>query len=136
MYINLYVLILYTMLEITKNKRKIISVEIEWMSICLLKDSENILMTKKELSKFFATPKDLVKNQLENTDYRSIEISRKTKKYYSINDIIILGYKLKKYKETKTLVLLQRYIKNHSNNGSFLGRMKKIYTHIDKVVTV
>jgi hypothetical protein len=93
-------------------------------------------MTKKELSKFFATPKDLVKNQLENTDYRSIEISRKTKKYYSINDIIILGYKLKKYKETKTLVLLQRYIKNHSNNGSFLGRMKKIYTHIDKVVTV
>lgn len=136
MYINLYVLILYTMLKITKNKRKIISVEIEWNNITLLKDSENILMTKKELAKIFATTKDIVKDQLENTDYRSIEISRKTKKYYSINDIIILGYRLKKYKETKTLVLLQRYIRTHSNNESFLWRMKKIYTHIDKIPTV
>lgn len=124
------------MLKITKNNRKIISIEIEWMTIDILKDSDNILMTKKELAKIFARSKEIVKNELTDTLYKSIEISGKTKKYYTINDIIILWYKLKKYQETKTLVLLQRYIKTHSNKHSLLWRMKKIYTHIDTIRAV
>ena len=136
MYINFICTNIVYMLQITKNNRKIISVEIEWKTINILKDQTNILMTKRELSKVFVTSKEQVKLELENIWYREIKISWKTKKYYSIENIIVLGYKLKTYKQTRTLVLLQRYIKTHSTNESFLGRMKKIYADIENISIV
>lgn len=124
------------MLENTIDKNKIISFEVEWISVKFIKEENKIWLTKKELAKVFTADKETIKHELAYNEYREIQVWKKVKKFYSIDSVIVLGYKLKRYKETKMLVLLNRYFKTHNSSETLLTRMKKLYSQIEKYTLV
>ena len=111
---------------------KSISLEIGWVKIQFITDNWKVHFTKKELSKIYDVSKDYVKSEFESIAYKKVIVWGQRKKYYSIDSVIVLGYKLGKFKETKTLILLNRYMKMWGSSETLLTRMKKLYNEIWK----
>jgi len=94
-------------------------------------------MTKKEIANVFWIKKSKVKqillniksNSINDFDINSKRIinisSKKEKTYYSIDLIISLGYRLNDFESTKTLIKINRTLKNlWINRSTLLNRLK------------
>jgi len=100
-------------------------------------NENKIWMTKKEIANVFWIKKSKVKqillniksNSINDFDINSKRIinisSKKEKTYYSIDLIISLGYRLNDFESTKTLIKINRTLKNlWINRSTLLNRLK------------
>lgn len=102
-------------------------------SINILLISWKIHLTKKDISILFSVKKSEVKEMIELLDieyknYTNKETS-KVSKIYSLDDIILIWYKLKKFNETKILIKSNRILKN-TQKSTFLEILKGKYNKI------
>lgn len=102
-------------------------------SINILHISWKIHLTKKDISILFSVKKSEVKEMIELLDieyknYTNKE-TNKVSKIYSLDDIILIWYKLKKFNETKILIKSNRILKN-TQKSTFLEILKGKYNKI------
>lgn len=112
------------MINIT-NKWKSNQVRINWETINIYKINNNNYLTKKDISKLFNTKKSIIKSIIKELNINEFNrvYSKEKQKFintYSIEKIIIIWYKLKKFNETKNIIKINRIIKNNSNNSTNL----------------
>ncbi len=112
------------MINIT-NKWKSNQVKINWETINIYKINNNNYLSKKDISILFNTKKSIIKNIIKELNINELNkvYSKEKQKFintYSIEKIIIIWYKLKKFNETKNIIKINRIIKNNSNNSTNL----------------
>lgn len=138
MYI-LYVYFIYinilTMLYSNGSDSRFVSFEMEGVKINFVNKDQTLWFTKKELSKIFGVSKKMIKSALEDISYEEIMVDNKTKKIYKLNSVIMLGYRLNKYKQTKVLNLLNMYVKVKPLSSPLLSRVKTSISSNVKVLS-
>ena len=112
------------MINIT-NKWKSNQVRINWESINIYKINNNNYLTKKDISRLFNTKKSIIKSIIKEFNINELNkvYSKEKQKFintYSIEKIIIIWYKLKKFDETKSIIKINRILKNQVNNNTNL----------------
>lgn len=112
------------MINIT-NKWKSNQVKINWETINIYKINNNNYLSKKDISILFNTKKSIIKNIIKELNINELNkvYSKEKQKFintYSIEKIVIIWYKLKKFNETKNIIKINRIIKNNSNNSTNL----------------
>lgn len=88
-------------------------------------ESKNYL-SKKDISKIFNTKKSIIKKVINelNIDISIRIYSKEKSKFintYSIEKIILIWYKLKKFEETKTLLKINRKIKENRKETNLVS---------------
>lgn len=132
-----YIYKLYTNTKIMNKLKKLRNWEIilqNWeSSINILHISWKIHLTKKDISNLFSVKKSEIKVIIELLDIDYINYTNKetnkVSKIYSLDDIILIWYKLKKFNETKILIKTNRILKNTQKN-TFLKILKWKYNKI------
>lgn len=112
------------MLYIDKVDSSILKFDMGDVKINFVNRGNTLWFTKKELACFFEVEKKEIKIWLSDIAYDEILIWDKKKKYYSLNKVIVLGYRLKKFKQTKILNLIHMYVKVQKPEKSLLTRVK------------
>ena len=112
------------MINIT-NKWKSNQVRINWETINIYKINNNNYLTKKDISRLFNTKKSIIKSIIKELNINELNkvYSKEKQKFintYSIEKIIIIWYKLKKFNETKSIIKINRILKNQVNNNTNL----------------
>jgi hypothetical protein len=107
----------------------------EGVKINFVNKDQTLWFTKKELSKIFGVSKKMIKSALEDISYEEIMVDNKTKKIYKLNSVIMLGYRLNKYKQTKVLNLLNMYVKVKPLSSPLLSRVKTSISSNVKVLS-
>jgi len=99
--------------------------------------SWKIHLTKKDIAILFSTKKTEIKDMIDFLDIEYLNYTNKetskVSKIYSLDDIIILWYKLKKFNETKILIKTNRILKN-TNKSTFLEILKSKYTKLKEKI--
>ncbi len=113
-----------SMLYIDKLDPRLVSFQMDDVKIKFVNKDKTLWFTKKELADFFELEKAQIKKTLSDIHFDTIIIWWKKKKYYSLNKVIILWYRLKKFKQTKILNLINMYVKVQSIDGSVLTRVR------------
>lgn len=125
------------MLYIDKNDAKVVKFDMGDVKIDFVNKDNTLWFTKKELSKFFDVHKNDIINWLSDIAYDEILIEGKNKKYYNLNKVIVLGYRLKKFKQTKILNLIHMYVKVQKPENSLLSRVKTSFdSHTHTIRTI
>lgn len=83
-------------------------------------------LSKKDISKIFNTKKTIIKEVINdlNIEESTKVYSKEKSKFintYSIEKIILIWYKLKKFSETKLLLNINRRIKENKNQAGLIG---------------
>ncbi|NVP17676.1 hypothetical protein HUU51_03070 [Candidatus Gracilibacteria bacterium] len=122
--------------KLTKHINGTISLERNNSIINIVYKNGSIELSKKDISELFQVKKKDISDIISSLDIKHSstfynKAKDKTTKIYSIDSIIIVGYKLKKYNETKLLIKTNRIIKNtYSSNSTILEIVKNKYIEI------
>lgn len=122
--------------KLTKHINWTISLERNNSIINIVYKNWSIELSKKDISELFQVKKKDISDIISSLDIKHSstfynKAKDKTTKIYSIDSIIIVWYKLKKYNETKLLIKTNRIIKNtYSNNSTILEIVKNKYIEI------
>lgn len=105
------------MTKLTKHINWSISLERNNTIINLVYKNKSIYLTKKDIWELFNTKKSIIKDIIEDLQIdNSFAIFNKSKnknsKLYNLESVLIIGYKLKKFNDTKLLIKTNRIIKN------------------------
>ncbi|MDD2907313.1 MAG: hypothetical protein PHH98_01600 [Candidatus Gracilibacteria bacterium] len=124
------------MVKLTKNINGTISLERNNTITNIVYKNNKILLSKKDIAIHFGEKKSTIKDIIEQLHIVNSELlynknKDKNIKLYSIDSILIIGYKLKKYSETKLLIKTNRILKNTSfSNSTILELVKAKYSEI------
>lgn len=122
--------------KLTKHINWTISLERNNSIVNIVYKNWSIELSKKDISELFQVKKKDISDIISSLDIKHSstfynKAKDKTTKIYSIDSIIILWYKLKKYNETKLLIKTNRIIKNsYSSNSTILEIVKNKYIEI------
>lgn len=122
--------------KLTKHINWTISLERNNSIINIVYKNWSIELSKKDISELFQVKKKDISDIISSLDIKHSstfynKAKDKTTKIYSIDSIIIVWYKLKKYNETKLLIKTNRIIKNtYSSNSTILEIVKNKYIEI------
>ncbi len=119
------------MLYIDKKDTRLVNFDMGDVKINFVNKDNTLWFTKKELANFFEVEKSEIRQWLSDIAYDEIFIEWRKKKYYSLNTVIVLGYRLKKFKQTKILNLIHMYVKVQTPNKSLLSRVKNSFDSYD-----
>lgn len=112
------------MIKVTKHNNGTISLNINNYNINLIFKDNKIWLTKKEISNIFWIKKNKVKEILNSIQESSKEnfikntkkiysiSSKKEKTYYSIDLIINIAYRVNNFTAAKTIIKINRTLKN------------------------
>lgn len=105
------------MTKLTKHINWNISLERNNTIINLVYRNKSIHLTKKDIWELFNTKKSVIKEiiedlQIENSEAIFNKSKNKNSKLYSLESVLVIGYKLKKFNDTKLLIKTNRIIKN------------------------
>lgn len=117
------------MAKITKHINWNITFEINNSVINIVYKNWKTLLSKKDIWELFSTQKSKIKDviidmNINNDDVFYNKKREKNIKLYSVESIILIWYKLKKFSETKHLIKANRIIKNINNNLTILDFFK------------
>ncbi len=89
-------------------------------------------LSKKDISKIFNTKKSNIKKEIKdlNISFSQKVYSKEKQKFintYSIEKIILIWYKLKKFDETKTLLKINRKIKENIKQTNLVSYTLSIF---------
>lgn len=124
------------MTKLTKHKNWNILLERNNTIINLVYKNKSVYLSKKDIWELFWVQKSEVKEvmkllTIKNSESNYSKSKEKNVKLYSIDSILLIWYKLKKFKETKILIKSNRIIKNtYSNNTTILEIFKSKYSEI------
>ena len=131
------------MIKLTRNINWNTILEINNSIINLVYKKWNLYLSKKDIWELFWVEKSLVKEVLNNLKLKSSitnydKSKDKNIKLYSLESILLIWYKLKKYNETKIIIKSNRIIKNtYLNNSTILEIFKNKYFEIkNKIKTL
>lgn len=131
------------MIKLTRNINWNTILEINNSNINLVYKKWNLYLSKKDIWELFWVEKSLVKEVLNNLKLKSSitnydKSKDKNIKLYSLESILLIWYKLKKYNETKIIIKSNRIIKNtYLNNSTILEIFKNKYFEIkNKIKTL
>ena len=117
--------------------------EINNSNINLVYKKWNLYLSKKDIWELFWVEKSIIKEVLNNLKLKSSitnydKSKDKNIKLYSLESILLIWYKLKKYNETKIIIKSNRIIKNtYLNNSTILEIFKNKYFEIkNKIKTL
>lgn len=122
--------------KLTKHISWTISLERNNSIVNIVYKNWSIELSKKDISELFQVKKKDISDIISSLDIKHSstfynKAKDKTTKIYSIDSIIILWYKFKKYNETKLLIKTNRIIKNsYSSNSTILEIVKNKYIEI------
>lgn len=122
--------------KLTKHISWTISLERNNSIVNIVYKNWSIELSKKDISELFQVKKKDISDIISSLDIKHSstfynKAKDKTTKIYSIDSIIIIWYKLKKYNETKLLIKTNRIIKNsYSSNSTILEIVKNKYIEI------
>lgn len=122
--------------KLTKHINWTISLERNNSIINIVYKNWSIELSKKDISELFQVKKKDISDIISSLDIKHgstfyNKAKDKTTKIYSIDSIIIIWYKLKKYNETKLLIKTNRIVKNtYSSNSTILEIVKNKYIEI------
>lgn len=122
--------------KLTKHINWTISLERNNSIVNIVYKNWSIELSKKDISELFQVKKKDISDIISSLDIKHSstfynKAKDKTTKIYSIDSIIIVWYKLKKYNETKLLIKTNRIIKNsYSSNSTILEIVKNKYIEI------
>lgn len=122
--------------KLTKHINWTISLERNNSIINIVYKNWSIELSKKDISELFQVKKKDISDIISSLDIKHSstfynKAKDKTTKIYSIDSIIIIWYKLKKYNETKLLIKTNRIVKNtYSSNSTILEIVKNKYIEI------
>lgn len=105
------------MTKLTKHINWNISLERNNTIINLVYKNKSIHLTKKDIWELFNTKKSVIKDiiedlQIENSFAIFNKSKNKNSKLYNLESVLVIGYKLKKFNDTKLLIKTNRIIKN------------------------
>ncbi len=105
------------MTKLTKHINWSISLERNNTIINLVYKNKSIYLTKKDIWELFNTKKSVIKDiikdlQIENSFAIFNKSKNKNSKLYNLESVLVIGYKLKKFNDTKLLIKTNRIIKN------------------------
>ncbi len=117
------------MAKITKHINWNITFEINNSVINIVYKNWKTLLSKKDIWELFSTQKSKIKDviidmNINNDDVFYNKKREKNIKLYSVESIILIWYKLKKFSETKHLIKANRIVKNINNNLTILDFFK------------
>jgi len=131
------------MIKLTRNINWNTILEINNSSINLVYKKWNLYLSKKDIWELFWVEKSLVKEVLNSLNIKNSTTNYdkskdKNIKLYSLESILLIWYKLKKYNETKIIIKANRIIKNtYLNNSTILEIFKNKYFEIkNKIKTL
>lgn len=131
------------MIKLTRNINWNTILEINNSNINLVYKKWNLYLSKKDIWELFWVEKSIIKEVLNNLKLKSSitnydKSKDKNIKLYSLESILLIWYKLKKYNETKLIIKSNRIIKNtYLNNSTILEIFKNKYFEIkNKIKTL
>lgn len=131
------------MIKLTRSISWTTILEINNSIINLVYKKWSLHLSKKDIWELFWVQKSVIKEILNNLNIKnSITNYDKSKgkniKLYSLESILLIWYKLKKYKETKIIIKSNRIVKNtYLNNSTILEIFKNKYFEIkNKIKTL
>ena len=131
------------MIKLTRNINWNTILEINNTSINLVYKKWKLYLSKKDIWELFWVEKSLVKEVLNSLNIKNSTTNYdkskdKNIKLYSLESILLIWYKLKKYNETKIIIKANRIIKNtYLNNSTILEIFKNKYFEIkNKIKTL
>ncbi len=131
------------MIKLTRNINWNTILEINNSNINLVYKKWNLYLSKKDIWELFWVEKSIIKEVLNNLKLKSSitnydKSKDKNIKIYSLESILLIWYKLKKYNETKIIIKSNRIIKNtYLNNSTILEIFKNKYFEIkNKIKTL
>jgi len=105
------------MTKLTKHINWNISLERNNTIINLVYKNKSVYLSKKDIWELFNTKKSIIKDiiedlQIENSEVIFNKSKNKNSKLYNLESVLLIGYKLKKFNDTKLLIKTNRIIKN------------------------
>jgi len=121
--------------KLTKHLNWDISLEKNNSNINIVYKNWSIHLSKKDISELFQVKKSNIREIIDNLNIKSNDfiynkVKGKTTKLYSLESILVIWYKLKKYNDTKLIIKTNRILKNNSNNLTILELVKNKYLEI------
>lgn len=130
------------MIRLTRDINWNTILEINNSSINLVYKKWNLFLSKKDIWELFGVKKSIIKEILNDLNIKNNannydKSKDKNIKLYSLESILLIWYKLKKYNETKIIIKSNRIIKNtYLNNSTILEIFKNKYLEIKNKIKI
>lgn len=130
------------MIRLTRDINWNTILEINNSSINLVYKKWNLFLSKKDIWELFGVKKSIIKEILNDLNIKNNannydKSKDKNIKLYSLESILLIWYKLKKYNETKIIIKTNRIIKNtYLNNSTILEIFKNKYLEIKNKIKI